>query len=90
MTRLTGKDIDIVKAGNHPHTNMLPKPEIVRRVGYKYRILKMYLQIRDHQFKTIVYISQYQNFMITTKKKSTIDTNKNKKKQSKHNTKDNH
>ena len=32
MTRLTSKGIHIVKAGNNPHTNILPKPEIVRRV----------------------------------------------------------
>ena len=33
MTRLTSKGIHIVKAGNHPHTNMLPKPEILREEG---------------------------------------------------------
>ena len=32
MTRHTTKHIHIGKVGNHPHTNMLPKPEIVRRV----------------------------------------------------------
>ena len=32
MTRSTRKDIHIVKAGNHPHTNMPPKSEIMRRV----------------------------------------------------------
>ena len=32
MTRLTGKGICIIKVGNHPHTNMLPKSETVRRV----------------------------------------------------------
>ena len=31
MTRLTSKGTHIVKVGNHPHTNMLPKSEIVRR-----------------------------------------------------------
>uniref|UniRef100_A0A8D2CEM0 L1 transposable element dsRBD-like domain-containing protein n=1 Tax=Sus scrofa TaxID=9823 RepID=A0A8D2CEM0_PIG len=34
MTRLTSKGINIVKVGNHPHINMLPKSEIVRRGGY--------------------------------------------------------
>ena len=33
MTRLTGKSIHTVKVGNHPHTNMLLKPEIMRREG---------------------------------------------------------
>ena len=32
MTRLTSKGIYTVKAGNHPHANMLPKSEITRRV----------------------------------------------------------
>ena len=50
MTRLTSKDIDIVKVGNHPHTNMLPKPEITRRGGYKCRILEMHLKLRDEEF----------------------------------------
>ena len=32
MTRFTSKGIHIVKVGNHPHTNMLPQPEIMRGV----------------------------------------------------------
>ena len=32
MTRLTSKSIHIVRSGNYPHINMLPKPEIVRKV----------------------------------------------------------
>ena len=32
MTRLNSKGIHIVKVGNHPHTNMQQKTEIVRRV----------------------------------------------------------
>ena len=32
MTMLTSKGIHTVKVGNNPHTNMLPKSEIVRRV----------------------------------------------------------
>ena len=32
MTRLNSKGIHIVKVGNHPNTNMLPKQEIMRRV----------------------------------------------------------
>ena len=31
MTRLTSKGIHTVKTGNHPHTNMLPKSEIMRQ-----------------------------------------------------------
>ena len=33
MTRLTGKGIYTVKAGNHPATSMLPKSEIVEEQG---------------------------------------------------------
>ena len=71
MTRLTSKGI-----GNHPHTNMLPKSEIVRRRGYQCRTLEMHLQLRDQQLKTISYIYRllYQNFRATAKQKSIIDT----------------
>ena len=31
MEKLTGKDKYTVKAGNHPHRNIISKPEIVRR-----------------------------------------------------------
>ena len=51
MTRLTGKGIYTVKLGTHLHTNMLPKPEILRRV--QCRILEIHLQLRDQQVKTI-------------------------------------
>ena len=54
MTSLTCKDINIVKVGNHPHTNMLPKAEIVKRGGYECRILEMHLQLRNQQLKTIL------------------------------------
>ena len=92
MTRLTSKSIHIVKLGNHPQTNMLPKPEIVRRGGYKCRILVIHLQLRKQQLKTILYIDRllFQNFMINANQNSTIDTHINKKKQSKHNTNESH
>ena len=32
MTRFTSKGIYVVNVGNHPHTNMLPKPEIMKTV----------------------------------------------------------
>ena len=42
---------------------MLPKSGIVRRDGYKCRTLKMHLQLRDQQFKTLsciyIYIDSY-------------------------------
>ena len=77
---------------------MPPKSEIVRRGGYKCRTLEMYLQLRDQQIKTIIYIyiyrererDSYQNFRKTANQKSTIDTQTNKKNQLKYNTKDSH
>ena len=64
MMRLTSKGIYTVKIGNHhPRTIMLPKSGIVRRDGYKCRTLKMHLQLRDQQFKTLsciyIYIDSY-------------------------------
>ena len=35
--------------GNDPHTNMLAKLEIMKRLGYKCRILEMHLQSRNQQ-----------------------------------------
>ena len=47
MGKLTGKGKHTVKVGNHPHTNMISTPAIVRKGEYKFRILKMYLKLRD-------------------------------------------
>ena len=91
MTTLTNKGIYIVKVGNNPCTNMLPKSEIMRR-GHKCRTLEMHLQLRDKQLRTILYLYRllFQNFRITANQKSTIDTQTNKKNQLKYNTKDSH
>ena len=48
MTRLTGKGKH-TKVGNHPHTN-IPKPIMMRRGGYKCRILEMHSQLRNLQY----------------------------------------
>ena len=96
MTRLTSKGILIVKVRNHPHTNMLPKSEIVRRGSYKCKTLEMHLQLRDGQLKIIIlYINLYiyiyetmiyikknlnQNFRVTANQKSIIYTHTHKKK----------
>ena len=77
MTGLTSKAIHIVKVGNHSHTNMLPKPEIMRKGGYKCRILKMHLQLRHQQPKTIcVYVlsSYIKTLQLIANQESTIDT----------------
>ena len=44
MGKLTSKDKYTVKIGNHPHTNMISKPAIVRRGEHKCRILEMDLK----------------------------------------------
>ena len=66
MTRLSSKGIHTVKTGNHPHTNMLPKPEIGRRGEYKFRILGIYLPLRGQQLKTILYIYRERDSYIKT------------------------
>ena len=91
MTRLTSKGVYTTKIRNHPCTIMLPKSEIIRG-GYKCRTLEMHLQLRDQPLKTISYTYRllYQNFRVTANQKSTTDTQTNKKKQLKYNTKDSH
>ena len=54
MEKLRGKGKHTVEVGNHPHTNMISKPAIVRRGEYKCRILEMYLKLKDQQLKTIL------------------------------------
>ena len=67
MGKLTGKGKHIVKVENHPHTNMISKPAIVRREEYKCRILEMNFKLKEQQLKTIMYIYRllYQNLMVT-------------------------
>ena len=92
MEKLTGKGKHTVSVGNHPDTNMISKPAIVRRGEHKCRILEMHFKLKDQQLKTTLFIHRRlcQNFMIVTNQKSTIDTHAKKKKESKHNTKFNH
>ena len=105
MTRLTCEGIHVVKVRNHPHKIMLPKSEIVRRGGYKGRIMEMHLHLRDQLPKTIVliyiYIYTYTYiytyiYIIISKLQSNCEpkiynwhTNKQKN-QLKYNTKDSH
>ena len=42
-----------VRVENHLCTNMIRKPGIVREEGTNCTILKMYLQLREQQLKTI-------------------------------------
>ena len=76
MTRLTNKSIYTVKIRNRPCTIIPSKSEIMRRGGYKCGTPEMNLQLREQQLKTISYTYRllHQNFRITAKQKSTIDT----------------
>ena len=67
MEKLTGESEHTVKVGNHPHTNMISKPAIMRKGEYKCRILEMHLKLKDQQLKTILFIYRllYQNLMVT-------------------------
>ena len=76
MEMLAGKGKHTIKVGNHPHTNMISKPAIMRRGKYKCRILEMHLKLKDQQLKTTLFIYRllYQNLMVSANQKSTIDT----------------
>ena len=91
MEKLTGKGKHTVKLENHSHTN-ISKPAIVRKGEHKCRILEIHLKLKDQQLKTILFIYRllYQNLIVTTNRKSTINTHTKKKKESKHNTKVSH
>ena len=82
MGKLTEKGKNTLNVGNHPHTNMISKPEIMRKGEYKCRILEMHLKLKDHQFKKILFIYRllYQNLMVTANRKFTINTHTKKEK----------
>ena len=51
MEKLTSKGKRTIKVENHPHTNIISKPVIIRGQEYKCRIFEMYLKLRDQQLK---------------------------------------
>ena len=51
MGKLTSRGKHIVNVGNHPHTNMISKPAIVRRV--QIQDIGNVFELRDQQLKTI-------------------------------------
>ena len=76
MKKLTSKGKHTVKVGNHLHTNM-----IIKTSNYEKRRVQMQdtgnaFKLEDQQLKTILFIYRllYQNLMVTTNQKSTIDT----------------
>ena len=77
MGNFTGKGKHSIKVGNNPYAIKTSSQE-KRRV--QNRILEMHLKVRDQQLKTISYAYRpvYQNFMVPTNQKSTVDTHKRK------------
>ena len=65
MGKLAGKGKHTLKAANHPHTNMISKPAIVRRGEHKCRKWELHWKVRDQQLKTTLFIYRllYQNLM---------------------------
>ena len=82
MGNLTSKGKYTIKVGNHPPTNMVSKLAILTWGEYKRRTLELHLKLRDQQLKTILYVYRllYQNLMVTSNQKSTIDIYTKKKK----------
>ena len=97
MRNLTGKGKYIVKAENHPHTN-ISKPVIMRgggrvqmeNTGNKFTIKRPTIHLKQSCIYIYIYRLLYQNSMVTANQKSTINTHTDNKKQSKHNTKESH
>jgi len=80
---------NIVKIENHPHTNMVSKPAILRKGEYKCRRMGTHFNLRDQQFKTILYI-YIDSYIKTSCKPKVSNRYTNLRKQSKQNTKDSH
>ena len=59
---------------------MISKQAILRRGGYKCRILEVHLKLKEQKLKTMLFIYRplYQIFMVTANWKSTINTQKTK------------
>ena len=89
MKNLTGKDQDNIKVGNHPLTNMISKLSNMRKREDKCRPLKMHLNLKDQQPKTILHTCRwlYQNIIGTTNQMIIIVPHIKKKNQAKQNTK---
>ena len=74
----TGKHT--IKIGIHLNKNMISKLAIVTRGEHKFRIMGMHLELKGQQLKNILFIYRmpYQNLIITTNQKCTIDTDTKK------------
>ena len=58
MGKITGKGRHTVKAGNHPHINMLSKAAAMKRREYRGRKWELHLKLKEQPLKTI-YIACY-------------------------------
>ena len=95
MGKLTRKGKHTVKVRNHPHTNRISKPIIVRGREYKCRIFEIKSSETENNRVCIymcvcVCILLYQNLMVTTNQKCIIDIHTHKKKESKYNSPQSH
>lgn len=91
MGKLIGKDKHTVNVQNQPHRNMISKQAIVRRGEYKRRILAIHLKLRDQQLKASTYKQRLllkKDLVVISRQKSLIDKHTKKRKESKHNAKD--
>lgn len=69
MEKPTGKGKHKVKEGNHPKSNIVSKPAIMRGAEYKCRILEMYFKLRrDQELKTILCVYMCVSVYIHTHK----------------------
>ena len=51
MGKITGKGRHTVKAGNHPHINMLSKAAAMKRREYRGRKWELHLKLKEQQLK---------------------------------------
>ena len=77
---------------NNLMQNIISKRVIMRGGGYKCRLFKMCLKLRDQQLKPSMYKYRllYKNLMVTAKQKSIVDIHTKKKKEYKRNTEESH
>ena len=51
MRKFSSKGKHIAKVGYYTYTNRISKTAVMKRGGYKFRILEMHLKLRDQQLK---------------------------------------
>ena len=90
MGKLISKGKHSVKVGNHPHKNRISNPAFVRRGEYTCRISEMHQKLRDQQHNLVYIQTAISKPHGNCKAKIYNRYTQQKKKESKHNTKDSH